>query len=125
MNPDKAEISFFIRGTPKAWKAPQFNRKSGNAYKPKQEKLWQDSIWGQAMPHAPDEPWSGPISVHLLFYLPIPRSWANWKRAWIQNQVQAHHVTRPDADNLSKAVLDALKGAFFLDDRQISELRVW
>ena len=111
-------IEFFISGTPKSWKAPQFNRKTGSVYKGKQEKAWQESIWGQAMPHAPETPWTGPVMMTLIFHMPIPQSWPKWKRelvgrgAWYCDR-------KPDWTNLAKAFEDALKGVFFVDDSQV------
>ena len=112
-------ISFRINGEPRSWKAPQFNRKTGSAYKPKQEKVWQESIWGQAMPYAPAEPWTGPVGLIVRFRFPMPKTWPKWKKA----KEQVWHDSSPDLSNLVKALEDALKGVFFEDDRQVVSCR--
>ena len=112
-------ITLLIKGTPKSWKAPQFNRKTGSVYKPKQEKAWQESVWGQTMPYAPPEPWTGPIQLRLKFEFAIPKSWPKWKREFAHTEV-VWPDSGPDYDNLAKAIVDALKGVFFVDDRQIA-----
>lgn len=61
------------------------------------------------------------ISIRALF--PIPKS-ASKKRAEMLRSGQIMHTHRPDADNIAKAVLDALNGLAFHDDAQICELRV-
>jgi Holliday junction resolvase RusA-like endonuclease len=112
------QIEFEIKGTPKSWKAPQFNRKTGNVYKPKQDRTWQESIWGQAMPYAPQKPWTGPLQLHLAFRFLAPRSWPKWKAEIVADRGWPM-TSRPDLDNLTKNILDALKGVFFVDDAQI------
>ncbi len=41
-----------------------------------------------------------------------------------KSQDRECHVFRPDADNVAKGVLDALSGAAYADDRQVTYLRV-
>ena len=51
---------------------------------------------------------------------------AKAKRAPAKKKAAAllgNHTSRPDLDNLLKAVLDALNGVAFLDDSQITEVR--
>jgi len=112
-------ISFEVTGTLRGWTAPSFSRKTGHAYKPNWERVQRESIQAQAMPHRPTDPWTGPLAVTLMFQVPIPRSWARWRR-----EVAPGHpaVGKPDLDNMVKAVLDALKGMFFLDDTQVASL---
>jgi len=121
-------ISFFVKGTAVSWRAPQFNRTTGNAYKPKAqgEKAWQNSVWGQAMCYAPKEPWTGPVRMDLIFYVPCAKSWPKWKKEVIASN-RFHCDTGQDATNLRKAFEDALKGVFFVDDRQVDgdTIRTW
>lgn len=115
-----AEIRFFVRGTPKSWKETQFNRKTGHAYKPKQNVIWQTSILGQAMPHAPATPFDCPLRVDLEFVFAIPISWPQWKREWALQRVRTGKLVpylTSDRENLMKAVFDALEGPFWVNDR--------
>lgn len=113
-------FSFRIHGLAQSWRAPQFNRKTGAIYKPAQEKRWQQSVATQALPHKPDKPHNGPVELVLTFLLPIPRSWPKWKREFAKGKlIQA----RPDVGNLEKAVSDALKGLFWIDDQQVAICR--
>lgn len=54
-------------------------------------------------------PFMGPVSVQLAFFCPRPQKAAplSWK------------PTRPDLDNLAKAVMDAANGLLWVDDNQI------
>ena len=53
--------------------------------------------------------------MQLYFHLPRPKS--------LPKRV-VHHVKKPDADNLAKAIKDAMRGVVYKDDSQIVELIV-
>lgn len=60
-------------------------------------------------------PLTGPVGVSLLFVFPTPKSLqrkSGWPCRW--------KSTKPDLDNLEKAVLDALKGIAWADDAQVA-----
>lgn len=61
------------------------------------------------------KPLESPFSVSIVFVFPRPSSMM-WKR---KPMPRARHSTRPDRDNLDKAVLDAMKGLVFRDDAQV------
>jgi Holliday junction resolvase RusA-like endonuclease len=46
-----------------------------------------------------------PSEVKLIFHVPMPRSWSKKKRTEMIGQP---HQQKPDIDNMTKAVLDAL-----------------
>lgn len=46
-----------------------------------------------------------PAGLRMVFHLPMPPSWSKAKRARMCDQP---HQTKPDLDNLVKAVLDAM-----------------
>lgn len=50
--------------------------------------------------------------AHITFVLPMPKSWSKKKRAAMDGQP---HQVKPDLDNLTKSLLDAL----FEDDSHI------
>jgi len=54
---------------------------------------------------------SGPVELHITFYLPRPKS----------RKHDVHHSTRPDVDKLTRAVMDAMKtGGAYKDDGQVA-----
>jgi Holliday junction resolvase RusA-like endonuclease len=61
---------------------------------------------------------SGPLQVAVLARFPIPASWPKWKRDAAAGGLVGH-TTKPDADNVLKAVLDAMNGVVFADDSQV------
>jgi len=65
---------------------------------------WRDAIAAALAGRCPPEPWNGPVSLELVFYfsrtekLLKPRAPAGVLR----------HFVKPDADNVEKAVMDAM-----------------
>ena len=60
----------------------------------------------------------GPLEAVLEMRFPVPASWSKAKRARALAGVE-WHTSKPDADNVAKAVLDACNGVVFRDDSQI------
>jgi Holliday junction resolvase RusA-like endonuclease len=64
----------------------------------------------------------GPVRIELLVELPIPQSWSQRKKAAaITGSIRP--VGRPDLDNFTKALFDAINTLVICDDAQIVELR--
>lgn len=55
--------------------------------------------------------------AHVTFVIPMPKSWSKKKRAEMDGKP---HQSKPDKDNLEKALMDAL----FTDDSHIWDSRV-
>jgi len=63
----------------------------------------------------------GPASVRMEIVCKIPSSWSQKKRsAAIAGQV--HPTTKPDIDNVEKAIFDGLNGVVWRDDVQVVEV---
>ena len=114
-------ISFRILGTPQAWKRPERNWKTGAIYTAEQDRVWRESVWGQAMAYRPEKPWEGPVELSLTFIFPVPESWPKWRKKLACGRPAQN---RKDLSNLLKAIEDALTGLFWHDDRQIAMLDV-
>ena len=68
-------------------------------------------------------PMSGPLRVDITFVLPRRKALI-WKT---KPMPRLPHVTKPDRDNLDKAVMDALTGLAWQDDCQVcqGEIQKW
>jgi Holliday junction resolvase RusA-like endonuclease len=63
-----------------------------------------------------------PVRVELLVELPIPGSWSRRKaEGAITGDVRP--TSRPDIDNYTKAILDAINTIVIVDDSQVVDLR--
>lgn len=54
---------------------------------------------------------------HLIFYIPVPKSWAKYKKEEMHMKL---HQSKPDWDNLAKAFFDGL----FSEDMHIADIHV-
>ena len=114
-------IPFHVPGVPVGKGRPRFTR-TGRTYTPAKTREWERQVAkvaDEAM-HGIDM-LKGPLKATLVFYLPIPKSWSKRRR---QEADGAPAITRVDADNLAKAVLDACNGIVYEDDKQVTELDV-
>ncbi len=66
----------------------------------------------------------GPLRVTVLAFFEIPSSWPKWKH--VQGELEnVWHITRPDADNIVKAALDACQGIVFREDSTVCSSSVY
>lgn len=66
----------------------------------------------------------GPMHVGLRFFMARPARHFG-KRAgspYLRDDAPKYHETKPDADKLARACLDALSGVAFMDDMQVYSL---
>ena len=60
----------------------------------------------------------GPLEAMLEMRFQVPASWSKARRARALAGAE-WHTSKPDADNVAKAVLDACNGVVFRDDAQV------
>ncbi len=62
------------------------------------------------------------VDVEAIFYFPRPKAHFGTCRnaGLLKASAPTRHVSKPDIDNLQKALFDALSGVIFEDDRQIA-----
>lgn len=66
------------------------------------------------------EPLTGPVALRVVAHFPIPKSWSKAKQAGAR-----HHTSKPDLDNVTKAVLDALNGVAWADDSAVANIEAF
>lgn len=93
-------------------------------YDPKKSVEYKDIISSLAKEQYAGKPIEYiPLKMDLRFYRMIPKSVSN-KRRKLKENGEIRPVVKPDVDNYSKAILDALNGILYKDDSQIVELNV-
>lgn len=65
-----------------------------------------------------------PLYVNLVFGLPIAKSTPKYKAEQMAQGI-IRHTKKPDADNLAKAVMDALNGVAWEDDSQVVKVSIF
>ncbi len=112
-------IMFPLHIIPKAKGRPRFFRmgKRVATYTPAKTRNYEENILAQAIQFKPQRPINGPIEVRLTFYMPAPKMPKKYNPL-IEREILPV-AKRPDLDNLAKAILDALNGVFWEDDKLI------
>jgi Holliday junction resolvase RusA-like endonuclease len=112
-------IAFFVPGEPKGQPRPRAFALRGRVrvYDPGTAEAWKKQVALAAREHLPPSPIATPALVHLRFVLPRPR--AHYGRAGLKSSAPQEHASKPDVDNLAKAVLDALVDVGFLEDDRL------
>lgn len=77
---------------------------------------YQKMIAWEAKPYFP-KLLEGPISLEVTFLFPFPKRWRK------KDKIDKPHISRPDLDNLVKAIKDALNGIAWKDDAQIYSIK--
>jgi Holliday junction resolvase RusA-like endonuclease len=102
------QVYFSVKGDPVPKARARTVRKGGRtwSFTPKKVATWEKLVKTEAAKHF-QQPFRGPVIVSMIFYMDRPAS--RRKDIWVP--------TTPDLDNLEKAVLDALNGVAYEDDR--------
>ena len=115
-------IEIFIPGTPQGkGRARSARLPNGKTihYTPEKTRTYEGVIASLAMEAMGGRPpLEGPVGLTLIIEMPIPASWPGWKREMAAAQKIAP-TTKPDADNVEKAVKDGLNGIAWRDDCQV------
>lgn len=122
--------SFYARGNPKGQPRARAVAFGGRArlYDPGNANDWKTCI--KAAAHeagATNARLSGPIALNLRVYFPRPKShYKTGKNAHLlRDDAPNRHISKPDDDNVKKAIQDALNDAFVWgDDCQVCDSRI-
>ena len=115
------KIEFFVPGAPVGKGRPRAARRGAGVvmFTPEKTADYESLVAataGNAM--RAHQLLDGPLGAVLEMRFPVPASWSKAKRARALAGVE-WHTSKPDADNVAKAILDACNGVVFRDDSQI------
>lgn len=115
------DIIFTVPGVPQGKGRPRVTR--NGTFTPKKtrdyEKKVRDCYIAQGGQMFPDDT---PLFASITAIFPIPSSLSKKRRALFNGK---RHCKKPDADNVAKAILDALNGVAYRDDSAVSSLLVY
>lgn len=101
-------IELHVEGIPRPKARPRVGR-GGRFYTPRDVDGWKEGIEALALAQFGNEPYTKAVVLEMHFQFPRPKSRSRTSLM----------ETRPDGDNLEKAVLDALNEIVYLDDKQV------
>jgi len=122
-------ITFFVYGTPIAQPRVRacIRGKHAGVYDPGTANEWKNNVMscGTTAAYRPDnatkfEIMTGPVRLTLHFYLPRPKHHSR-SNGELKPTAPSWHTSKPDLDNLTKAVKDAITqiGVIWADDSQV------
>lgn len=122
----RARTTIIVPGRPQGKARPRFTRVGQyvRTYTPKNTQAYEKQIRDCFM-----EQCSGwkiadrPIGVIVMAYFPVPKGTSKIKRDEMIGGL-IRPTVKPDGDNILKAVLDALDGAAFYNDKQVVDMSV-
>lgn len=117
-------VYFFVPGTPQGKGRPRAvaRGKFVRMYTPQKTATYESTVAlfaSQAMAGQPL--FEGPVAVSVSIEMPVPASWSKKK----QSQAAAGTLFptgKPDADNVLKALFDAMNGVVWVDDTQVVQI---
>jgi Holliday junction resolvase RusA-like endonuclease len=112
-------VEFFVPGDPQGKGRPRSGM-GGRMYTPAKTVAYEGLVAHAAscaMNGA--KPLEGPLCVSILAVHSVPQSWSNKKRT---EAIGAPCITKPDIDNIVKAVADGGNGVVWVDDKQIASI---
>lgn len=117
-------LEIWVDGIPKAQpRIKAFVRGShAGVYTPATARSWRTKIWATILENPHRRPSEGPIMAKLSFLFPRPKSHFRGRNRDILKDNAPHHVQiKPDIDNLTKAVYDAITDSkkVWCDDCQV------
>ena len=129
--PEAPELQVFVPGLPRAQPRPRMRVSRTGRFlgmNGRDDAITRCLAWRHAVALAAQAAWrrdllEGPVNVELHFQFEHPPSHLRQDGS-LRKRAPRHHTSRPDGENLSKALCDALNGVIYRDDSQIVELRV-
>ena len=119
-------LEFIIEGKVKPKQSFRYS-KYGHKYTPSDvkeyERLIQYSFYAKYPKHLPSVFFEMPLSVEIEIYLKVPDNFSKKKKSDALGHV-LRPVKKPDVDNCTKNILDALNSIVYADDKQIVEMSV-
>ena len=121
-------LNFFAIGDPKPQPRARAVIRGNHAgvYNPNIADGWKQIVRLAARKQWDRVPFSGPLHVTMEFLFVRPQKHFYRSNGKIHPDAPIHHVGVPDADNLAKAVMDALtRENVWVDDCLVVHLDVW
>lgn len=117
-------IQFVVEGEVKGKMRPKATAFGGHArvYTPSAQIKNENWIKMEYLRAAEKEHFNGfgdkPVRIHITTHIAIPKSFSKKKREQAL-ALRLRPIVKPDLDNITKTILDALNGIAFDDDKQI------
>lgn len=125
-------LSFTVHGTPvpkgsaKAFVHPTIPNRAIVTHANTKTKAWGKTVAAAASEAYDGQPWEGPVRVDIYCFFARPKS--HYRTGKFAGEIKPGapraKTTKPDADKLSRGILDGLTGILYVDDSQVIDVSV-
>ena len=115
---EEKTITFIVGDEPRGQQRPRFVRKTGTAYKPKEDRAYEQNVREAYLQTEGAEMFYGAVAIYITAYYKIPSSAPKSAKLAMEDGTRLP-TKKPDLDNIIKIINDGLKGAAFEDDKQV------
>lgn len=118
-------LQFVVDGQPQGKARPRITR-AGHAYTPENTRRYEKQIRDTAAYEVNKQRWkitTEPVKVFLCARFEIPKSWPKKKKLLALSGL-IYPVKKPDSDNITKVILDAMNGIVYRDDVQVIDIQL-
>lgn len=112
------KISFTVLGKPQGKARPRFSKNGRKPYTPKGTSEYEELVRASYLRVYRNVKLSGDITAEITAYFLVPKRVSKSKRTDMLSG-RINPTVKPDADNIIKAVLDALNGYAYKDDSAV------
>ena len=114
-------IRFIVHENPCGKERPKFTR--GHAYTPEKTRNYEELVRREYIAQTGGQKLRGSLKVFIYAKFPVNASDSQkTKHSKISGEIKP--IKKPDCDNIAKAILDALNGVAYDDDKQVVRLHV-
>lgn len=116
---------FRVYAEPQGKARPRFSRAKNGVvtFTPQKTRDFEQLVKDTYLARFHDEPSEKALGVFIKARFTIPKSWSKKKQEQAKKG-ELYPTKKPDADNIAKAICDALNGIAYKDDSQIVDLKV-
>ncbi len=118
-------LTFEVPGRPQGKGRPRAYTSGGHTrmYTPEQTVTYENWIRLCYQRAYPRVKLAAPVKLEVNAYFTIPKSYSKKRKfACLMNETRP--TAKPDADNILKAVCDALNGTAYHDDSEVAEMHI-
>lgn len=117
-------VTFTVPGNPRGKGRPRFTRYA-NTYTDEKTAIYEQMVAVEYRKAAKGFRFDAkaPLGVIIYAFYPIPKKTSKKMRAQMEDG-SVCPLKKPDVDNVSKVILDALNGVAYHDDNQVATLKV-
>lgn len=113
-------IWFDVLGKAQGKGRPRFTR-SGHTYTPDSTRIYEDMVRAMYRQACKEPPTDAAVKVCIVVWMIPAKSLSKKQRA---KELEHPPMKKPDIDNISKIILDALNGVAWNDDKQVVSLEI-